>query len=381
MSVYDIAMLIIMGGAIWFGFWKGLAWQVASVAAIVVSYIVAVNFRDPVSKFIQTDPPWNNLIAMLILFLGTSLVIWTIYAKISNSIKEMEMKGFDRQAGALLGAVKGALLCMVVTMFAVSLLGDSANLAINNSKFGPYVVKGITKVSSIVPQEVSARIQHYVDAFQKEIQNPPAGFTPEQNFPGSQYQADGAGSFGFGANAPASPAGFQQPTAPAQNQPFRGQAQLQDNWNTGSNWNTGTNWNTGNNWNAGSGQGAWGQPASQRPQQGSFNNTANASANQNWPANPPQNGFPQNGASNGFQNNQVPPSNGIAGEILDRFGFGRNPPPTNQQPPTNSPFGAESQEVIRQAKERLQNEVLKGAIEGGLEKADQWAKGQFGGGQ
>ena len=62
MSFYDVVMLVVLGGAIWFGFWKGLAWQIASVAAVCVSYIVAVNFREPVSQFIQADEPWNCLL-------------------------------------------------------------------------------------------------------------------------------------------------------------------------------------------------------------------------------------------------------------------------------------------------------------------------------
>ena len=169
MSVYDIVMLIIFGGAIWFGFWKGLAWQIASLAAIIISYIVAVNFRESVAQFIQVDEPWNRIGAMLMLFLGTSLIIWTIYSRVSKSIKKMELKSFDRQAGAVLGAVKGALLCMVVTMFSVTLLGERAHDAIHSSRTGPFVVTGITKVSAIVPEEVAKITQKYIDDFHDKI--------------------------------------------------------------------------------------------------------------------------------------------------------------------------------------------------------------------
>jgi membrane protein required for colicin V production len=169
MSLYDIVMLIIFGGGVCFGYWKGLAWQIASVAAIIVSYIVAVNFREPVAQFIQVDEPWNRIGAMLILFVGTSLAIWTMYAQVSKSLKKMELKGFDRQAGALVGALTGALLCMVVTMFSVSLLGERAHDAIHASRVGPYVVTGITNVSAIVPEEISRITQKYVDEFHEQI--------------------------------------------------------------------------------------------------------------------------------------------------------------------------------------------------------------------
>ena len=86
MSLYDIAMIIVFLGAIWFGYWKGLAWQIASVAAIFLSYFVAVTFPDAISPYISAEPPFNRFAAMLILFIGTSLIVWTIFASVSKSI-------------------------------------------------------------------------------------------------------------------------------------------------------------------------------------------------------------------------------------------------------------------------------------------------------
>jgi len=167
-GIYDIAMLVIFLGAIVFGYWKGLAWQIASLAALVVSYIVAVNFRDQMATLLKVDEPWNKIGAMLILFLGTSLLIWAIYSSVSKSLKKNELKGFDRQAGAILGALKGGLLCMVVTMFAVSFLGEDVHEKIDHSKFGPYIEKGIWQVSDFVPDElarfVNPHIENYKDA-------------------------------------------------------------------------------------------------------------------------------------------------------------------------------------------------------------------------
>src|SRR5262245_36460026 len=47
MQAYDVLMLIVLGLAIVWGAWKGLAWQIASIASIGVSYFVALHFRQP----------------------------------------------------------------------------------------------------------------------------------------------------------------------------------------------------------------------------------------------------------------------------------------------------------------------------------------------
>lgn len=193
MSFYDVVMLVVLVGAIGFGFWKGVAWQIASVAAIVVSYIVSINFREPVSQFIQAGEPWNKIAAMLILFVGCSLVIWTAYGFVTRSMEKMELRGFDRQIGALVGAVTGAMLCMAITMFSVSLMGDQAHEAIHDSKLGPHIVRGIHQVHGILPEEIAGRFDSYLEHFQEGIGHgldaAPAGYSPFQ-----QRQADSNGS-------------------------------------------------------------------------------------------------------------------------------------------------------------------------------------------
>lgn len=238
MSLYDIAMIVIFLGAIWFGFWKGLAWQVASVAAIFLSYFVAVTFPDSITPYISAEAPFNRFAAMLILFIGTSLIVWTIFASVSKSLKKLELKGFDRQAGALLGAFKGAILCMVVTMFSVSLLGEKARDSIHQSKTGYYVVRGIDQLSGFAPNELAQFIHPYVVNFQENIVGPD-GNLPTRNpiFDGSllpQQASQDQTLNGFPNNNqqnsqwPASQAGFQ---VPQNNQPLpQQQQQQQQQW-------------------------------------------------------------------------------------------------------------------------------------------------------
>ncbi len=232
MGIYDIAMLIVFIGAIFFGYWKGLTWQIASVAAIVVSYFVSVNFRDQIAGFIQTEEPWNRIGAMLILFLGTSLVIWTIYASVAKSLKKNELKGFDRQAGALLGAGKGVLLCMVITMFSVSMLGENAHEAIDHSRLGPYVEKAIWQVSDFVPAELAKYVDPHIQSYKEASQHGEPDVNPKQDI---QNLFDGAGY--------TEQQGMSQNLNQIPNQGgflgnYGAQPNQQTNWST--NWNSGT---------------------------------------------------------------------------------------------------------------------------------------------
>jgi membrane protein required for colicin V production len=172
MQAYDLLMLIVLALAIVWGAWKGLAWQVASIASIGLSYIVALRFRLPLAGVINASPPWNIFLSMLILFLGTGLVVWVGFNLVSEFIERVKLKEFDRQLGALFGAAKGVLLCVLITLFSVALLGDQQRQAICNSKSGYYIAVLLDRADIVIPHELHDVLAPYLDRLDKTIPHP-----------------------------------------------------------------------------------------------------------------------------------------------------------------------------------------------------------------
>ncbi|MEM9410723.1 MAG: CvpA family protein [Planctomycetota bacterium] len=169
MSLYDILMIVVFVGAILFGLWKGLAWQVASLAAIFVSYFVALNFSGALSEYISEIAPWNRFAAMLILYIGTSLIVWMGYGYLKSTIARLQLRGFDTQAGGLLGGLKGLALCMVITLFSVTLFGDKVSDDVIESRTGSYLAAGINRLNLIVPDEFHAVLDKHVQKFNNNL--------------------------------------------------------------------------------------------------------------------------------------------------------------------------------------------------------------------
>lgn len=170
MQFYDLIMLAVLGLAVFFGYWKGFAWQLASLTAIVVSYLVARNFNEPVAQLIGGDPSWNRFLAMFILFTGSSLLIWLSFGFVKTTIEKMHLKGFDKQFGAILGFVKGFVMCTLITLFGVSLLGESAGRIICTSVSGNYIARVLSHTGGVVPKEIETYVSPYIDKFQKEME-------------------------------------------------------------------------------------------------------------------------------------------------------------------------------------------------------------------
>jgi membrane protein required for colicin V production len=163
MQTYDLIMLAVLVGATLLGAWQGMAWQVASFASVVLSYLVACTFREFVAELIPAGPPWDRPLAMLILFVGTSLVIWIVFQIVSRFIDRLKLKEFDRQVGAVIGLAKGVILCVVVTLFAVALVDNTRRQAIIDSYSGYCIAEVINQADPFIPAEVQEVLDAALD--------------------------------------------------------------------------------------------------------------------------------------------------------------------------------------------------------------------------
>lgn len=176
---YDLFMLIVLAAAIAWGAWKGFAWQMASLASVVLSYLVALNFRQPVaailSRSIEIKPPLDIFLAMLILFLGTSLVVWVVFNLVSEGIDKFKLKEFDHQVGAIFGLAKGILLCVIISLFVVTLASEEQRQAVFQSRSGYYIARLLDKADAVMPGELHQVIDPFVKKLEEGVVEPPPG--------------------------------------------------------------------------------------------------------------------------------------------------------------------------------------------------------------
>lgn len=172
MQIYDVIMLGVLAGAALFGAYKGFAWQLASFSSIVLSYVVALNFRTPVAAMIDASEPWNMFLAMLILYIGTSAAVWLTFNILRGAIDRLKLKEWDHQIGGLLGLLKGALLCVIITFFAVSLMGVKQREQIVTSNSGYAIAVVIHNASAVTPKEADELIVPYLEHFGRKLARP-----------------------------------------------------------------------------------------------------------------------------------------------------------------------------------------------------------------
>ena len=172
MQVYDIVILILVGWLTLRGAMKGMVSQLASIAAVIASFWAAVRFGPVlqpimVSTF-NAQSPWDKVLAISIAFVGASIAVMFLKSIVAKIISAIRMNKFDRLCGALFGFLKGVLICMIITFFAVMLSEQTRELA-TQSHSGKILVHLIQRTQTLLPEDVSALIESNLQGFQQQI--------------------------------------------------------------------------------------------------------------------------------------------------------------------------------------------------------------------
>jgi membrane protein required for colicin V production len=186
MQTYDICMLAVLAVAAILGAWKGMAWQVASVASLVVSYAVALRFSPQLAHHFGQQAPLNRFIAMFVLYACTSIAIWLVFRIVAGFLNRMRLKEFDRQMGAVFGLAKGVLLCVAITFFAVTLSAKARELVLQ-SRSGHYIAVLLDRADGVMPQELHDVLGPYLHKLENELE---PGQRPERATEPNAQQAE-----------------------------------------------------------------------------------------------------------------------------------------------------------------------------------------------
>jgi membrane protein required for colicin V production len=182
LQTYDIAMLVVLVGTTLIGVWKGMAWQVASLASVLVSAAVAVHSSAAIAPYFPGKEPWNRFLAMLVLYVVTAGAIWILFRLVSNVIDRVKLKEFDRQLGATFGLAKGVLYCVVITFFAVT-LSEPARQLVLDSQSGKLIAQGIRNANPILPEDIRTYLGKYIDELDERLHAPPSPTPPQTEDP------------------------------------------------------------------------------------------------------------------------------------------------------------------------------------------------------
>jgi membrane protein required for colicin V production len=170
-QLYDLVMVAVLVAMLLLGVWKGVAWQIAALASVFASAAVAVHGSATIAPWFSAKEPWNRFLAMLVLYVATAGAIWLGFRLVAGIIDRLKLKEFDRQLGAIFGLAKGALYCVIITFFAVT-LSESARQMVLRSRSGDLIARGIRNANPVLPDDIRHWLGKYIDELDAKLRTP-----------------------------------------------------------------------------------------------------------------------------------------------------------------------------------------------------------------
>lgn len=174
---YDLLMGAVLLLSIVYGISRGFIWQLASLSSLILSCWAAVRWSPGLAPILSRQEPWNRWLAMLIIFVLCSLVVWLVFQAIAKWLQKVRLEGFDRQMGAIFGLIKGVLFCLVITFFSITLSVSTRSIVLE-SRSGPFLARLIPNAVAILPEEVRTSIGEYLDEFEAQLEVAPLAPDP-----------------------------------------------------------------------------------------------------------------------------------------------------------------------------------------------------------
>ena len=118
MNTLDLMILLVLVGGMIHGFSTGLIKQVASLAGLVIAFIVSVQLMHPVggaaADSLGISSEIAPLVGFVLVFLGVQLVVFALAKTVESLVGALHLTGINRLLGGALGAFKAALLASVL---------------------------------------------------------------------------------------------------------------------------------------------------------------------------------------------------------------------------------------------------------------------------
>ncbi len=150
---YDALLLLILLFHTWRGAARGVTWQLAGIAAILLCFLFAAPLSISVAPLIKLDPPLNRYVAMLAIYLVFSLGSFAAARTVRGLLETLRFQEFDRHLGAVMGFLKGATLCLIMTFFVVTLSATAREQVLRRpgGRLAGYL---LYKLDGILPREL-----------------------------------------------------------------------------------------------------------------------------------------------------------------------------------------------------------------------------------
>lgn len=157
MNWVDIALLAVLLVSILLGLWRGLVYEVLSVAGWVLAFIAAQRFASPVATVLPMDgfaPALQLAAGFALVFVGVAFAAGLVSWLVKKLVASVGLRPVDRLLGAVFGVARGVLILLAVATV-VSMTPMRTEQAWAGSPVAAGLSQGLSALKPVLPEAVA----------------------------------------------------------------------------------------------------------------------------------------------------------------------------------------------------------------------------------
>lgn len=164
MNILDILIAIPLGYLIFKGYKRGLIFEFASLAGVVIGCVVAVRMAHWLSVILNLNGNNAYLVAFFILFVGVLFLALFLGKLIERFVKLIHAGFINNFAGAVLGMLKG--VCVVgVLLYYIAIIDLNEKILPCNTKQTSMLYRPMMKTGS----QLVGKMDEYLSERKKKV--------------------------------------------------------------------------------------------------------------------------------------------------------------------------------------------------------------------
>jgi membrane protein required for colicin V production len=166
-EIWDLLVVGVIAFSVIRGAVKGLVWQLATIASIVLCFMFAESLSIVLAPMIGLKEPLNRWVAMFLLYLIFSFLAFAVARSMKTMIEEAKFTEYDRHMGAVLGLLKGVGIALILTFFSVT-LSEQARNHVMGTISGKYAAIIMDRLHPVMPTELHAVLEPYIHSLDSD---------------------------------------------------------------------------------------------------------------------------------------------------------------------------------------------------------------------
>lgn len=185
MNVLDIVLLSILSICIIWGAVRGLLWQLAMLAIIVLGFILASRFCTVMGSWLAeflnvSNVNLLNMVSFVLIFLVPALGCYFLARGFKQGLNKAKLGFTDHLLGGFLGLLKGLVLCWALLLVSVNLPGSKLEQQAQQSLVAPRLVSAVDWMGRMFPEQLRANGRSFLRRWRSQPRQQPEAPTTRE---------------------------------------------------------------------------------------------------------------------------------------------------------------------------------------------------------